>query len=50
MHNPQDKKYTSLQILRALAAWTVVYHHYMQLYFGFESDANIGSFFQSMVI
>lgn len=45
MHIQQDKKYTSLQILRALAAWTVVYHHYMQLYFGFEADTYIGNFF-----
>lgn len=45
MHSQQFKKYTSLQILRALAAWAVVYHHYMQLYFGFAADTKIGYLF-----
>lgn len=39
------KKFSSLQIVRALAAWTVVFHHYMQLYFGLESTSPIGAFF-----
>jgi exopolysaccharide production protein ExoZ len=39
------RKFASLQILRALAAWTVVFHHYMQMYFDFKSDSMIGAFF-----
>lgn len=29
-----NEKYKSLQILRALAAWMVVYHHFVQFYIG----------------
>lgn len=36
-------KIYSLQILRAFAAWLVVYHHYMQLFYNFESKTLIGS-------
>lgn len=36
-------KIYSLQILRAFAAWLVVYHHYMQLFHNFESKTLIGS-------
>lgn len=39
------RKFASLQILRAVAAWTVVFHHYMQLYFDFKSESGIGNFF-----
>ncbi|WP_251975685.1 acyltransferase family protein [Salinicola avicenniae] len=28
----------SVQALRALAAWIVVFHHFMQVFFGFEAD------------
>lgn len=38
-------KFVSLQILRAIAAWTVVFHHYMQIYFDFKSESLIGTFF-----
>jgi exopolysaccharide production protein ExoZ len=40
-----DKKFATLQILRALAAWTVVFHHYMQFFFDLKSDGPIGGFF-----
>lgn len=35
----------SLQILRGIAAWMVVYHHVMQFYFSFHADSAIGHFF-----
>ena len=35
----------SLQLLRAVAAWLVVFHHYMQIVHGFESDSPVGQFF-----
>lgn len=38
-------KLVSLQIVRALAAWTVVFHHYVQLYTGTNTESVIGSFF-----
>lgn len=38
-------KISSLQMLRAIAAWSVVYHHYMQIFYNFQSDSYIGSFF-----
>ncbi|WP_207233648.1 acyltransferase family protein [Salinicola tamaricis] len=28
----------SVQALRALAAWIVVFHHFMQVFFGFQAD------------
>lgn len=31
-HSPKVRRFDSIQILRALAAWTVVYHHYIQIY------------------
>ncbi|MEM5547758.1 acyltransferase [Pseudoalteromonas fuliginea] len=40
-------KIQSLQILRALAAWLVVYHHYMQIFHNFNSSSLIGDFFSS---
>lgn len=40
-----NNKYYSLQILRAIAAWMVVFHHYMQLFYDFESSSLIGHFF-----
>ena len=36
-------KIYSLQILRAFAAWLVVYHHYMLLFHNFESKTLIGN-------
>lgn len=35
----------SLQILRAVAAWLVVYHHYMQIFYEFESESIFGAIF-----
>lgn len=37
------EKLASLQILRALAAWTVVFHHVMQLY-AIEPETAVGTF------
>jgi len=36
-----DKLY-SLQILRGFAAWLVVFHHYMQLFYNFKADSLLG--------
>ncbi|KZN64287.1 hypothetical protein N473_15170 [Pseudoalteromonas luteoviolacea CPMOR-1] len=36
-------KIGSLQILRGFAAWAVVYHHYMQLFYDFNSQSKIGN-------
>lgn len=38
-------KYYSLQVLRGIAAWMVVFHHYMQLFYDFESSSLMGLFF-----
>lgn len=35
----------SLQALRALAAWIVVCHHFMQIFFDFHASGPIGQFF-----
>jgi exopolysaccharide production protein ExoZ len=35
----------SVQALRALAAWTVVCHHFMQIFFDFKSRGPVGQFF-----
>lgn len=35
----------SLQALRALAAWLVVFHHVMQIFFDFKADSAFGRFF-----
>jgi len=35
----------SLQVLRGFAAWMVVFHHYMQLFYGFNSDSLLGLIF-----
>ena len=40
-------KIQSLQVLRGLAAWLVVYHHYMQIFHSFNSTSSIGEFFSS---
>ncbi len=40
-------KIQSLQVLRALAAWLVVYHHYMQIFHSFNSTSSIGEFLSS---
>jgi len=37
----------SVQALRAIAAWMVVCHHFMQVFFNFESKGPIGHFFSS---
>ncbi|MFC3180070.1 acyltransferase family protein [Cypionkella sinensis] len=38
-------RYRSLQILRAVAAWMVFYHHFMQMYYNFEFETVTGYFF-----
>jgi len=38
-------KLYALQILRGLAAWLVVFHHYVQLFYDFKSDTWMGYFF-----
>ncbi|PKM30998.1 MAG: acyltransferase [Gammaproteobacteria bacterium HGW-Gammaproteobacteria-12] len=35
----------SVQALRALAAWVVVFHHVMQVFFDFQADSFVGRFF-----
>lgn len=35
----------SLQALRALAAWVVVCHHFMQIFFDFHASSPLGQFF-----
>ncbi len=35
----------SLQALRALAAWLVVFHHVMQIFFDFKAESALGRFF-----
>ncbi|MES9899569.1 MAG: acyltransferase [Sedimenticola sp.] len=42
-----NEKYYSLQILRAIAAWMVFYHHYMQIFYDFKYESIIGHFFRS---
>lgn len=37
----------SVQALRALAAWAVVCHHFMQIFFDFHASGPIGQFFSS---
>ncbi|MFF7706743.1 acyltransferase family protein [Pseudomonas sp. NPDC007930] len=37
----------SIQALRALAAWTVVCHHFMQIFFDFHPQGPIGEFFST---
>ena len=39
------RKYISIQISRAIAAWMVVFHHFMQILFDFKSDSFLGNFF-----
>lgn len=39
------KRLASLQILRALAAWTVVFHHYVQIFLGPTLATGIAGFF-----
>ncbi len=39
------KSIYTLQILRGIAAWLVVYHHYMQMFYAFESASWLGGFF-----
>lgn len=35
----------SIQFLRAVAAWVVVGHHFMQIFFGFQRQGLVGNFF-----
>lgn len=35
----------SVQALRALAAWTVVCHHFMQIFFDFKASGSVGQLF-----
>lgn len=35
----------SIQFLRAIAAWLVVYHHYMEFFHGLNSSSKLGQFF-----
>ena len=35
----------SVQALRALAAWVVVFHHVMQVFFDFQADSFVGRLF-----
>ncbi|NOT83581.1 MAG: acyltransferase family protein [Methylococcaceae bacterium] len=35
----------SLQALRGLSAWLVVYHHYMQMVHHFHYQSSVGAFF-----
>lgn len=39
---------SSLQILRAVAAWLVVYHHYMQRLYDFHYSTEVGHFFSAV--
>ncbi len=41
------ERYHSLQILRALAAWMVVYHHYMQSFYNFNHASTLGYLFST---
>jgi len=38
-------KIQSIQILRGFAAWIVVYHHFMQIFFAFKPTNAVGDFF-----
>lgn len=38
-------KILSIQVLRALAAWMIVYHHFMQVIFHFDATNPVGDFF-----
>lgn len=40
-------KIESLQVLRGLAAWLVVCHHWMQLVHGFRAQSTVGTFFST---
>jgi len=42
---PRRPQLVSLQLLRALAAWMVVCHHYMQIVHRFQADTFLGRFF-----
>ncbi|WP_163032862.1 acyltransferase family protein, partial [Pseudomonas viridiflava] len=37
----------SVQALRAFAAWVVVCHHFMQIFYDFKASGPIGEFFVS---
>lgn len=41
----EQPRYYSLQMLRGIAAWMVVYHHFMQLFFSFKAETIFGWFF-----
>lgn len=42
---PKSSNVKTIQFLRGMAAWAVVYHHFMQVFFEFESTTFIGWFF-----
>lgn len=42
-----NERYLSLQILRAVAAWVVVFHHYMQMFYNFKYDSFLGAAFSN---
>lgn len=35
----------TIQLLRGVAAWMVVFHHYMQIFHDFSADSQVGRFF-----
>ncbi len=45
IRHPATQKFNSIQILRAFAAWMVVYHHFIAMYFSWKTDNIIGKFF-----
>ena len=40
-----NSKNDSLQILRGLAAWMIFFHHYMQIFYRFKYESDLGLFF-----
>src|SRR6187399_3125647 len=46
MANNRKRILAPIQALRALAAWMVVYHHYLQIFYGFRYSTKIGHFFK----
>jgi len=46
--NESSHKIYSIQMLRAVSAWLVVFHHYMQVFYNFNYDSIIGHFFSTV--
>ncbi len=44
----QIRSLYSLQVLRAIAAWMVVYHHYTQVLYDLHTSSSIGRFFSDV--